>query len=91
MDIYGYHWWFPFHEIPWPPKLTHKIKFWLHSPPKPNLEIILKSKNWEKTSCSVMRSNTSLKVLKYPKTRGSLMDVFSNKSLMKHKVKGYGL
>jgi hypothetical protein len=20
MDIYGYHWWFPFHEIPWAPR-----------------------------------------------------------------------
>ncbi len=80
-----------FMKSPGPLELTHKIKFWLHAPPEPNLGKKKESKNSEKTNCSVMRSNTSLKVLKYLKTRGSLMDVFSNKSLMKHRVKGYGL
>jgi hypothetical protein len=67
MDIYGYHWWFPFHEIPCPPELTHKIKFWLHSPPEPTWKKFKSQRTGEKSSCSVMKTNSSLKVLKYLK------------------------
>jgi len=70
LDIYGYHWWFPFHEIPCPPELTHKINFWLHSPPEPTC------KELEKKQLFFHENPQFFEGFEIPKTSDSLMDVF---------------